>query len=86
VQDVVAVRKWRYFPHVQPDDFAAGYYRRLEALQGQRRTYYCGEILGFAAVETVVDYAGALVRRHFSPRSPGLTPPNAKRGSWAGGR
>jgi hypothetical protein len=67
VQDIVAVQKWRYFPHVQPDDFAAGYYQRLEALQGQRRTYYCGEILAFAAVETVVDYARDLVRRHFPP-------------------
>jgi hypothetical protein len=70
VQDVVAVRKWRYFPHVQPDDFAAGYYPRLEALQGQRRTYYCGETLAFAAVETVVDYADTLVRCHFAPWAP----------------
>jgi hypothetical protein len=62
----IAARKWRYFPHVQTDDFASGYYRRLEALQGQRRTYYCGEVLAFAAVETVVAYARSLVRRHFS--------------------
>jgi glycine/D-amino acid oxidase-like deaminating enzyme len=65
LDEVIAARRWRYFPHVEPDDFAAGFYRRLEALQGQRRTYYCGEILAFGAVETVVDYARTLVRRHF---------------------
>jgi hypothetical protein len=64
--DPIAARKWRYFPHVQTDDFASGYYDGLEALQGQRRTYYCGEVLAFAAVETVVAYARSLVRRHFS--------------------
>lgn len=65
LDDVIVAHRWRYFPHVQSDDIAAGYYRRLEALQGRRRTYYCGEIFAFAAVETVVAYARALVRRHF---------------------
>jgi glycine/D-amino acid oxidase-like deaminating enzyme len=66
VRDVIAARNWRYFPHVQTDDIARGYYRRLEQLQGCRRTYYCGEVLAFAAVEPVVTYARALVRAHFS--------------------
>jgi hypothetical protein len=63
--DVIALRRWRYFPHVETDDIAGGYYRRLEALQGQNRTLYCGEILAFAAVETVVEYARVLMHRHF---------------------
>jgi 2-polyprenyl-6-methoxyphenol hydroxylase-like FAD-dependent oxidoreductase len=57
---------WRYFPHVSPEDMAAGFYSRLEALQGQRATYYCGELLGFTTVETTVDYARAMVARYFS--------------------
>jgi phytoene dehydrogenase-like protein len=65
VRDVIATRNWRYFPHVQTDDIAGGYYRRLERLQGCRRTYYCGELLAFAAVEPVVTYARALVHEHF---------------------
>jgi phytoene dehydrogenase-like protein len=64
--EVIALRRWRYFPHVQTDDIAGGYYRKLEALQGQNRTLYCGEILAFGAVETVVEYARALVHRHFA--------------------
>jgi phytoene dehydrogenase-like protein len=70
LREVIVARRWRYFPHVQPDDFAAGYYRRLEALQGCNRTLYCGELLAFGAVETVVAYARALVRRHFAPPTP----------------
>lgn len=72
LDDVLVARRWRYFPHVLTDDVAGGFYRRLEALQGTRRTHYCGEILAFGAVETVVAYARALVRAHFPahPRTP----------------
>lgn len=73
VRDVVVARKWRYFPHVQTDDIASGYYRKLEGLQGARRTYYCGEIVAFGAVETVVEYAHALVRDHFGPVTSSLS-------------
>jgi predicted NAD/FAD-binding protein len=57
---------WRYFPHVTPADMAAGFYDRLEALQGSRRTYYAGELLSFGTVENVVAYSGALVDRCFA--------------------
>jgi predicted NAD/FAD-binding protein len=60
--------RWRFFPHVGADDMAAGYYTRLESLQGTRATYYCGELLAFSCVETVVGHARALVERHFAPR------------------
>jgi hypothetical protein len=60
-------KHWRYFPHVCSPDMAAGYYSRLEALQGQRATYYCGELLALATVETTVDYSRALVQRYFKP-------------------
>jgi hypothetical protein len=67
VRQVVATKCWRYFPHVGPADMAGGFYARLEALQGQRATYYCGELLALATVETTVEYARALVERHFPP-------------------
>jgi predicted NAD/FAD-binding protein len=56
---------WRYFAHVTPADMAAGYFDRLEALQGARRTFYAGELLSFGTVENVVAYSNALVERHF---------------------
>lgn len=63
VRDAPVSTRWRYFPHVTPRDMADGFYPRLEALQGRRRTYWCGEILAFATMETVVDYARELAAR-----------------------
>jgi predicted NAD/FAD-binding protein len=60
------VQAWRYFPHVGPDDMRAGFYDRVETLQGRRRTYYAGELLSFGTVENVVAYSWALVDRCFS--------------------
>src|SRR5262249_35641510 len=55
-------RKWgSYFPHVSAHDMAKGYYARLEALQGQRSTYYAGGLLSFELMECCVDYARPLV-------------------------
>ena len=62
---------WRYFPHVDTATIRSGYYERFDALQGQRRTYYAGEILAFSTVETVVAYARALVAKHFPTRGAG---------------
>jgi hypothetical protein len=60
---VVRRHAWRYFPHVGRDELDAGFYRRLEALQGHRRTWYCGELFAFSSVETVTAYARDLVTR-----------------------
>jgi predicted NAD/FAD-binding protein len=56
---------WDYFPHVDPADIAAGYFRRWEALQGRRRTWYAGELLSFPTTEHVAAYSRSLVRRYF---------------------
>jgi hypothetical protein len=66
VRKVVLTRAWRYFPHVACADLAAGFYERLEGLQGQRATYYCGELLAMSTVENTVQYANAMVARHFT--------------------
>jgi hypothetical protein len=43
----------------------AGFYPKLESLQGARHTYYASEVLSFSCVEPVVAYATDLIRRHF---------------------
>jgi hypothetical protein len=63
VKKVLARRSWHYFPHVGSNDFAARFYPKLEALQGQRHTYYAGEVLSFSCVEPVVAYAEVLADR-----------------------
>jgi len=65
LRQVVAVRRWKYFPHVGPADMATGYYNTLEGLQGSQGTYYAGEVMSFASIEVCARYARALVARHF---------------------
>jgi hypothetical protein len=62
---VEVAKPWRYFPHARVEAMRRGFYERIEAMQGERRTYYAGELLSFAAVEPVVAYAEQLVRRYF---------------------
>ncbi|RPH97556.1 MAG: FAD-dependent oxidoreductase [Lysobacterales bacterium] len=65
---LLAVEKhiaWRYFPHVGPELMAAGYFDRLEALQGARNTFFAGSLLSFETVEDVVAYSKRLVERFF---------------------
>jgi len=57
--------EWDYFPHVAAPDFRDGFYDRLEALQGQANTFYCGGVAAFELVETVVRYSRNLVETHF---------------------
>jgi surfactin synthase thioesterase subunit len=60
-------RRWRYFPHVSSGDIEQGYFDRLEALQGTRRTCYVGSLLGFELIECNVGYAHQIVDRFFAP-------------------
>ncbi|MEO1210208.1 MAG: FAD-dependent oxidoreductase [Cyanobacteria bacterium J06638_20] len=56
---------WPYFPHVTSEAMASGFYDHLEAIQGQRNTFYVGGLMNFELVETIVEYTKALVRRKF---------------------
>ncbi len=58
--------EWSYFPHVSEDDLRAGFYSQLEALQGQRATYWIGGLMDFEAVENTAAYAQQLVQKHFT--------------------
>ncbi|MGI5888671.1 MAG: FAD-dependent oxidoreductase [Oscillospiraceae bacterium] len=56
---------WYYFPHVNSEDYAAGWYDKVEALQGQKNTFYAGEVMAFGDMEEVCEYSKDLVRRFF---------------------
>lgn len=64
-ENYVTYDEWSYFPHVDVCDFRDGFYERLDALQGQLNTYYCGGIAAFELVETVVQYSREVVQSHF---------------------
>jgi hypothetical protein len=56
-----------YFQHVTTEDFGAGWYARLEALQGTNRTCYVGGATNFELVEPIVRHSKHVVDTHFPP-------------------
>ena len=68
LKQIHAHDKWKYFPHVKKQELENGFYDQLEALQGERSTYFAGEIFNFATMEHTADYsqhiAQQLVRDH----------------------
>lgn len=65
VRELISMDRWKYFPHVSPEDYAGGYYDRLESIQGRRATFIAGELPSFSTVECSVRYSRDLVRRFF---------------------
>ncbi|MCW5318113.1 hypothetical protein GTQ43_31480 [Nostoc sp. KVJ3] len=63
--DYYTYDKWTYFPHVTSEAMQAGFYDRLEAMQGQQKTFYVGGLLNFELVETIVEYSKSLVEKNF---------------------
>lgn len=64
-------QKWpHFFPHVRTASMEAGFYRRVEALQGQANTFYAGGLLAFELIEPIFHYSEHLVNTHFSPARP----------------
>ncbi len=58
---VLHSQQWTYFPHVSSDDFASGFYERLDALQGQNRTWFGGSLPAFELTDCVVGWSKQLV-------------------------
>ncbi len=54
-----------YCPHVSPEDYAAGWYDKLEEIQGVQNTYYAGEVLGFGDMEDTCAASRDIVGRFF---------------------
>ena len=65
IDKCVYERKWYYFPHVFQEDYASGWYDKVEAMQGNLNTYYAGEIMSFGDMEETVQYSKDLVARFF---------------------
>lgn len=55
-----------YFPHVFSEDYAAGWYDKVEAMQGKNNTYYAGEVMSFGDMEETVSYSRELIDRFFA--------------------
>jgi hypothetical protein len=64
--EVITQKHWRYFPRVSTEDLRAGFYKRLDKLQGQMGTYYIGAVMNFETIENTIDFAKKLVMKHFA--------------------
>ncbi|MGA1875649.1 MAG: FAD-dependent oxidoreductase, partial [bacterium] len=65
VESIIIGKQWSYFPHVKTETLQAGFYERIEALQGKKGTYYIGGIMNFELVENTCQYAEKLVKTYF---------------------
>lgn len=65
VDKVINEKSWYYFPHVSSKDYAAGWYDKVEAMQGNKNTYYAGEVMSFGDMDETSEYSRELVERFF---------------------
>lgn len=63
--NVINENSWYYFPHVDPDTYASGWYQKVEGMQGQKGTYYAGEVMAFGDMDETAEYSRELVDRFF---------------------
>ncbi|MBQ9644602.1 MAG: FAD-dependent oxidoreductase [Lachnospiraceae bacterium] len=63
--NIVNEKSWYYFPHVDSQTYASGWYEKVEAMQGQLGTYYAGEVMSFGDMDETAEYSRELVERFF---------------------
>ncbi|MBR4151132.1 MAG: FAD-dependent oxidoreductase, partial [Firmicutes bacterium] len=61
------INEWSvyYFPHVFSEDYTAGWYDKVEAMQGKYDTFYAGEVMAFGDMDETAEYSRELVERFF---------------------
>jgi hypothetical protein len=60
-----SVSRASLLPKPPPDAVRAGFFERLEALQGERQTFYSGGLLAFEVVDHIIAYNERLLARYF---------------------
>ncbi len=61
------INEWSvyYFPHVFSEDYTAGWYDKVEAMQGKYDTFYAGEVMSYGDMDETAEYSRELVDRFF---------------------
>lgn len=62
---VAPPRVLKWFPHFSSEDMASGIYERIETMQGERGTWFTGELLSGVGVAYGTEYSARLVERYF---------------------
>ena len=63
--NVINEKSFYYFPHIYSEDYAAGWYDEVEAMQDRYDTFYAGEIMSFGDMEETCEYSRDLIERFF---------------------
>ncbi len=58
-------KDWYYFPHVDSKTYASGWYEKVEGMQGNKNTFYAGEVMSFGDMDETCEYSRELVDRFF---------------------
>ncbi|MCR4804656.1 MAG: FAD-dependent oxidoreductase [Clostridia bacterium] len=61
------INEWSvyYFPHVFSEDYTAGWYDKVEAMQDKYDTFYAGEVMSYGDMDETAEYSRELVDRFF---------------------
>jgi protoporphyrinogen/coproporphyrinogen III oxidase len=62
---VAPPRVLKWFPHFSSEDMASGTYERIESMQGERGTWFTGELFSGVGVAYGTEYSARLVERYF---------------------
>ena len=65
IKEKFYVQEVYYCPHVSCEEYADGWYDKVEAIQGAKNTYYAGEILSFGDMEDTCAISKDIVERFF---------------------
>lgn len=65
IKDIIMEKDWRYFPHINCDEYKNGWYDTVESWQGENSTYYAGEVMSFSDMEETATYSKELIERFF---------------------
>ncbi len=65
IRNIVLEKDWYYFPHVNTANYLAGWYKDVEALQGNLNTFYAGEVLSFGDMEETSAYSKNIIDKYF---------------------
>ena len=63
IRKIVVQKSWDYFYHLPGEAVKNGFYPKVEAMQGKKRTWYAGGVMNFETVGHCIEYADALVER-----------------------
>lgn len=65
MKEVLHYDIWKYFYHVELQDFKSGYYDQLEEMQGQENTFYNMGLNSFELIEPITRYSKYLVSKYY---------------------